>query len=474
MKAAKIALSSLIVTSLVFAVACADKRGFKARRLTPEEFSKITGQKRQGAPAPGVATASGPEASGPATAPAPNTSEPRASGAGSAPSLSSGDEAAMSGWAILVNESTRAQDAQAGTADNSPDGDAPASKVAEAAEKLKEINEASLRVESTGVIKGKTATLVAKGSGAGAKLELGLDALLEIVSRGEKQEISVHGKAELTPEVQISEKKIVSLELTGKDKNGTERKVEGVEAYGACKSTVETPKDCKQVVVMILVKASDTNKFAAITFYQVNPTAANGLLEKTGSSLGDRYKSFEEARISAPAPESGADAPKEQDAAAASASPAVTPPASVVTGADQAEDARAAAEAAQKAAEDEAERKRELNRFQTPLWGEKASVAPAPVPAPAAATPPAQAASAPAPKATSSSDFVPSKNKPHPDVADTAGNGLSRLKERFMNWWNGDQAPEAQKREPPKKEEQGEKSPLEQRSEEASPFAHGA
>lgn len=469
MNAAKIGLSSLIMTSLVFAVACADKRGFKARQFTPEEIMKLKGQRPQAAPPAGV----------PVTAPAPGAPEARDSGTGGTANLDSGDEAALSTFAELVQRSTQDGDASraAPAADTAAAAGAEAAATAktdapavvdEAEKKLEEINMAALRAESINVIKGKTATLVAKGAGESAKLELGLDALLEVVAGGQRQEISVHGKADLTPEIQIKDKKIVAIELKGKDKTGIEREVRGIEAYASCMSTVETPKDCKQLTVMILVKASEQSKFGAITMYQVNPSATNGLLEKIGSSLGEKYMSFEDARIGG-----GTEAAA---APAAATTPAPTPAAGVTgataggartdTNADRAEAARAAAEEA--AAKREAEAvaaKKEAEELAAQDQRERARMlrsAPAPQ---AAATPPAPAAGAPAASAqpAQSTGFVPTKNKPHPDVVDTVSNNLSQLKERFLNWWAGDKQPEQER----------EKSAVEQRLEEGSPFAHG-
>jgi hypothetical protein len=292
MKSVNIGFSILLGTSLVLAVACADNRGFRAFKTTPENLAKAKAeqQKKRGEqPADQLPSAD--------KIPKGKDGKDAPKGQPAAPVFGTEDVEGLGDFAktigIGTDPKTKPKTHDNNNKDPKVDKELTAAEKADLARnqaKLEEIDKAK-RPESAQVIKGISARMVTKGQQA----EIGVDIVLDIKS----EDVYVYGLGILTADHQLDDKQIVSLVVKATDQTGKERRLPNVEIYAACRSEKDSQKKtCARVTVMALIIANEKsdNKFAAVVEFVADAKAKDGMMVKQWSSLGDQFRYFADAQ----------------------------------------------------------------------------------------------------------------------------------------------------------------------------------
>ncbi len=318
MKALNIGLSSIVLTSLAFAVACADgERGLKAKKTTPEDahkYAAIMEKNKPGSTAglklaplpvegqkgiPGATGATGGTGAGspprngvtPPPPPAPTTGADRTDKNNFVTSVGAGGDrraAPEAGAGKSVQEGKQISAAEK-------------KAVEEATLKINEIELAAQRtdVPVDRVFKGLSTYIKVEGTGENSRFNLTVESLNEIVSGSgaEKQAVTlmVVSKANLLLTSQLAEKRIVPLEINAKDLKTLRAGPlsSKAEFFAACVASSAEKKDCTKVTLLLLISASKENQYAVINTYEVDASAQNGLMKYVE---GNQPKSFEIAK----------------------------------------------------------------------------------------------------------------------------------------------------------------------------------
>ena len=279
MKAHKYIGLGWVVIGASLMMACADHKGFQARKATPEQIFKAKMAKME----QGLAAPPGGDGQVPAGGDAVSVPARAENGGSPAVDFSEQDINSDSNFAQVVNRANQ----NGGIADPKAPAASANAKTADEQKILAKLAEikAALSPEAVEIIKGITVTLKMTSSQAtkaeDRRFAVTVDMLLAI---GEN-DVTASGGASLAAQDQFKSLKIVEVRLNRvMDSLTKELKLKGVEVYATC--SVDT---CETVKILVLITREDGKQVSMIGDFSADGAGR-------GTSLGNQLRTLQEAQ----------------------------------------------------------------------------------------------------------------------------------------------------------------------------------